>query len=376
MNVPMLDLKAQHAPIAEEIQAAVASVFESQRFILGPEVEALEAELAAYCGVEHAVGTSSGTDALLMALLDAGVGPDTEVITTPFSFFATAGVVARLGASCVFVDIEKDGFNIDAARVAEYITPKTKAILPVHLFGEAADLAPMRALAESHDLFLCEDAAQAIGAEDTEGKRCGSLGHAGCFSFFPSKNLGAAGDGGLITCRDEAQATRLRQLRVHGASRTYRHEQVGGNFRLDALQAAVLRVKLKHLDDWSNAREANAKRYDALFVERALVETNQVRCPVLKVTGRQVFNQYTIRVDAEKRDGLREHLQSQGIGCAVYYPLPLHLQPCFADWGYRAHDFPLAEMAASEVLSLPVYPELSDEQAAHVVDSVEEFLCP
>jgi len=362
MKVPLLDLKAQYAPLRDEVRQAVGAVMDAQYFILGPEVAALEEEVAAYVGTPHAIGCASGTDALLLSLMALGVGSGDEVITTPFTFFATAGSISRCGATPVFVDIEEDTFNIDPAAVASAITDKTKAIMPVQLFGQSADMDAIQAVAG--DIPVVEDAAQALSAE-YKGKKVGSVGTLGCFSFFPSKNLGGFGDGGMITTDDEALATKLRSLRVHGAEERYFHRTVGFNSRLDALQATVLRVKLPHLDAWSDARAANAARYEALLDGAAVVT------PVAKDCARHVYNQYTIR--AQDRDGLLAHLKEQEIGCGVYYPLCLHRQDCFAHLGGKAGDMPVAEKASREVLSIPVYPELTEEMVEFVAATIRDF---
>ncbi|MCU0493652.1 MAG: DegT/DnrJ/EryC1/StrS family aminotransferase [Chloroflexaceae bacterium] len=390
MNIPLLDLKAQYATIHEEIATAVARVLESQQFILGPEVVALERELAAYCGCAHAVGVSSGTDALLLALMALEVGPGDEVITTPYSFFATAGAIVRLGARPVFVDIEPGSFTMNPALVERALTPRTKALLPVHLFGQMAEMQPLMELARAHNLPVIEDAAQAIGAE-YRGQRAGSIGHMGCFSFFPSKNLGGVGDGGLVTTNDPALAERLRVLRNHGARPKYYHHMVGGNFRLDELQAAVLRVKLPYLDGWTAARQRNAASYRRLFGAASLAcevaafpcgaasccangdgawatarsAQHQILLPPELPERRHCYNQFVVR--SQQRDDLMARLKERGIGCEVYYPLPLHLQPCFADMGYQPGDFPVAECAARQSLALPIYPELTEAQLAQVV---------
>jgi len=367
MNVPLLDLRAQYAPLREEIRAAMDRVCDAQHFILGPEVQGLEEETATYCGATFAVGMSSGTDALLAALMAAGVGPGDEVVTTAYSFFATAGAVARLGATPVFVDIERDSFNLDARQVEAKVTAKTKAILPVHLYGRCADLDPLLALAESRKLALIEDAAQAIGSTDARGRRAGSVGAMGCFSFFPTKNLGGFGDGGLVTTNDAALAESLRVLRVHGSKPKYYHKVVGGNFRLDALQAAVLRVKLKHLPAWTAGRRANADRYRKLFGEAGL--GGKVVLPA-DVPG-HIYNQFVIRV--EGRDKLQAHLTEQRIGTEIYYPVPLHLQECFGGLGYRKGDLPVSEEMAATTLALPIYPELTEAQQRTVVDAIAGF---
>lgn len=363
----MLDLKLQYAAIRSEIREAVDRVLESQNFILGPEVAAFEEEVAAFCGARFAVGVSSGTDALLVALMAVGVGPGDEVITTPYSFFATAGVIARLGARPVFVDIEPATFNLNALSVREKITPATKAILPVHLFGRCADMDPILQAAHEHGIAVIEDAAQAIGARDDRGRQAGTMGDVGCFSFFPSKNLGAFGDGGMVITNDEGLAEKLRILRVHGSKPKYYHRVVGGNFRLDALQAAILRVKLKYLPQWTAARRANAERYRSLFQRMGLSE----RVELPKDVPGHIYNQFVIRV--EDRDRLRDHLQQNGVGTEIYYPLPLHLQECFKDLGYREGDFPHAEAAAGSSLALPIYPELTEEQQVTVVGRIKAF---
>ena len=374
MPVPLLDLKAQYAGIKPEIDAAVQSVFESQYFIGGPEVVACEEEIAAYCGVPHAVGVSSGTDALLIALMAEGIGPGDEVITSPYTFFATAGSIHRTGAKPVFADVLPDSYNMDPAQVAAKVTANTKAIMPVHLYGQCVDMDPILEIAKTNKLVVIEDAAQAIGAED-KGRRAGSMGHYGCFSFFPSKNLGAAGDGGVVVTRDAERAERLALLRNHGMAPKYYHKCVGGNFRLDAIQAAVVRVKLRKLDEWTRARQANANRYDTLFAESGLLEAGVVSLPVHLTLNdpakRHIFNQYCIRV--EKRDALRAFLLERQVGHEVYYPVPLHLQECFAELGHKVGDFPVSEAAALETLALPIYPELSEEQAQEVVDAIASF---
>lgn len=369
MRVPLLDLQAQHAPIRAELMGAVARVCDSQRFILGPEVELLEHELAALLGASHAIGVSSGTDALLASLMALGVGPGDEVVTPTYSFFATAGSVARLGARPVLVDIDPVTFNADPAAVAAAITPRTRAILPVHLFGLAADLDPVLEAAQRAGVPVIEDACQAIGAR-YQDRPVGGLGTVGCFSFYPSKNLSAFGDGGLIVTSDDALAHRLRLLRTHGAEQRYEHRVIGGNFRLDAIQAAVLRVKLPHLGRWTDARRRNAARYSALFRETGLDGAGVV-LPTEPPGYHHVYNQYVVR--APRRDELRAHLASRGIGTEVYYPAPFHLQPCFASLGYAAGAFPHAEAAARETLALPIYAELTEEQQAYVVRSIAEF---
>ena len=362
MKVPLLDLKAQYATIRDKVRPVVDAVMDSQYFILGPEVAAFEKELAAYVGAKHAVGCASGTDAILLALMALGVGPGDEVVTTPFTFFATAGCISRVGATPVFVDIEPDTFNINPALIAKAITPRTKAILPVHLFGQCADMDTI--LEAAGDIPVVEDAAQSLSAE-YKGKKSGVLARAACFSFFPSKNLGGFGDGGAVTTTDPDLAERIATLRVHGGRQRYYHDEVGINSRLDALQAAVLRVKLPCLDEWSDQRAANARRYGEMLAGAKVVT------PVAKAYGRHVFNQYTLR--AANRDALQKHLTSREIGNAIYYPVPLHLQKCYAGVGYKEGSLPESERASREVISIPVYPELTDEMARYVAESICEF---
>jgi dTDP-4-amino-4,6-dideoxygalactose transaminase len=360
--VPLLDLKVQYATIRDEIREALDRVMDSQQFILGPEVEAFEKEIADYCGCRYAVGVSSGTDALLVALMALGIEPGDEVITPAFSFFATAGAIARLGAKPVFVDIDPQTFNIDPDAIELCITPRTKAILPVHLFGQMADMDAINSIAAKNKLPVIEDAAQAIGAE-RGGKRAGSAGIAGCLSFFPSKNLGAFGDAGMVTTNDAALAERVRMLRMHGFSSRYVNALLGGNFRLDAMQAAVLRIKLRYLDQWTEARQRNAAEYRRLL---ASVE-NKVQLPLEK-PGRHVYNQFVIRNSG--RDDLMAALKQDGIGCEVYYPVPSHLQPCFAGLGYLPGDFVESERASRECLALPIYPELCSDMLQRVSAAV------
>ncbi len=369
VQVPLLNLQKQYASIKSEIDEAVARVIASQYFILGPEVEACEKAVAEYCHASYAVGVSSGTDALLIALMAENIGPGDEVITTPYSFFATAGCIARLGAKPVFVDIEPDTFNLNPSLIEKKISQKTKALLPVHLYGQAAEMDPILAIAKKHGLIVIEDAAQAIGAE-YKGKRAGALGDYGCFSFFPSKNLGCFGDGGLVTVNSGDKAKKLKILRNHGMNPKYYNAFVGGNFRLDALQAAVVTVKIKYLDGWSENRSKNARTYDRLFSESGLVKSGLVRLPVVKQS-RHIFNQYVIR--AKKRDALVQHLKKNDTGCEIYYPVALHLQECFKFLGCRPGDFPESEKAANETLALPVYPELEISQLEHVVQIVKNF---
>jgi dTDP-4-amino-4,6-dideoxygalactose transaminase len=368
VRVPLLDLSAQNGPLREEILSAIARVVDSQRFIGGPEVEGFERELAAAIGANHAVGVSSGTDALLVAMMALGIGPGDEVITPAFSFFATAGCVSRLGATPRLVDIDPVTFNVNVAAVERAITARTRAIIPVHLFGLCSDMDPLIDIARRRQIAVIEDAAQAIGSR-YGGRRAGAIGTFGCFSFFPSKNLGAFGDAGLVTTNDAALAERVRMLRNHGAEPKYFHKYIGGNFRLDALQAAVLRVKAPHLAGWTEFRRRNAARYDAMF--RAVRLDDVLTLPYEPANRYHIFNQYVIR--APKRDALKAHLDRAGIGTEIYYPVPFHLQECFASLGYRAGDFPEAEAAAREVLALPIYGELTEVQQQHVVDRIAEF---
>jgi dTDP-4-amino-4,6-dideoxygalactose transaminase len=375
MKVPLLDLKEQYKTIKEEILDAVEDVFESQYFILGPKVKALEEEIAEYCSSAHAVGVSSGTDALLISLMAADIGTQDTVITTPYTFFATAGCIVRCGARPLFVDIDPQTYNICPDRLQSTIDSfpreaisKLKAVIPVHLYGQCADMAPIMEICEKYHLLVIEDAAQAIGAEYKE-KRAGSMGDFGCFSFFPSKNLGAFGDGGVVTTNSESFHAKLLKLRAHGSHPKYYHQLIGGNFRLDALQAAVVSVKLKYLDRWTKARQENARNYRTLFEAAGL--TDMVQLPIEKET-RHIYNQFVIRVK-EKRDDLRGFLSDAGIGTEVYYPVPLHLQECFSDLGYKKGDFPAAEHAALHTLALPIYPELSNDQMAYVVEKIKVF---
>jgi dTDP-4-amino-4,6-dideoxygalactose transaminase len=366
MNVPLLDLQAQYATIRDEVRAAIDRVCDSQHFILGSEVSALEAEIAAACDVGFAVGVSSGTDALLLALMAVGVGPGDEVITSTYSFFATAGTIARLGARPVFVDIERATFNLDPTMLAARMTPSTKAIVPVHLFGRCCDMDAIGSVAEAHGVAVIEDAAQAIGALDDRRRVAGTIGIAGCLSFFPSKNLGAFGDAGMVLTNDAGLAERMRVLRVHGSKPKYHHAFVGGNFRLDALQAAVLRVKLQYLAGWTKSRRENAERYRALLGEH---EAGRITLPEDRPG--HIYNQFVIR--CKERDHLQRFLLERGIGSEVYYPLPLHLQACFKELGYRDGDLPEAEAAARESLALPIYPELSEEAQRYVAAQIAEF---
>lgn len=370
MNVPLLDLKAQYRGLREEIRAAIDEVCDAQYFILGPTVTRFESDVATYCQVPHACGVSSGSDALLIALMAEGIGAGDEVITTTYTFFATAGAISRLGATPVFVDVEPDTLNIDVDALAAAITPATKAIIPVHLFGQMADMDPIMALAEKHDLIVIEDAAQAIGSE-YKGRKAGSIGHYGCFSFFPSKNLGGFGDGGLVTTTSDERSDRLRWFRNHGANPKYYHSFIGGNFRLDAIQAAVLTIKLRHLDDWHDGRQANADRYRSLFAQHD--PEGRIGLPVAaESTTRHIYNQFCVRIP-QKRDEVLQGLKAAGVGCEVYYPVPLHLQRCFSDLGYSAKDCPNAELAANEALAIPIYPELTDEQQTYVVEQLAQL---
>jgi dTDP-4-amino-4,6-dideoxygalactose transaminase len=365
---PFLDLKAQFDPIKDEIISSVVKTLESQRFILGPEVEAFESEFAAAVSTSAAIGCASGSDALLLALMALNVGPGDEVITTPFTFVATVGSIVRLGAKPVFIDIAPDTYNLDPNQVEAAVTGRTRAIMPVHLFGASADLDPLMKIAERNGLSVVEDAAQAIGAR-YNGQAIGSIGAIGCFSFFPSKNLGGAGDGGMITTNDPSLAERLRILRTHGSRERYSYELIGMNSRLDALQAAILRVKLRYLDAWTEKRRENAARYRQLLAASGLEE--HVAVPVEPANTRHVYNQFTIRV--ADRDALRTHLSSRGIPTEIYYPSPLHLQPAFSYLGYHTGAFPESERASREVLSLPIYPELTAEMLSAVVDAIAEF---
>ncbi len=365
MKVPMLDLQAQYATIRDEVVPAVEAVLDSQLCCNGPAVRELEREMAEYCGCASAVGVSSGTDALLCSLMALDIGPGDEVITTPFTFFGTAGAIWRTGAKPVFADILPDTFNIDPGGVAEAVTDRTRAILPVHLFGQMVDMRPLLELAGERGLHIIEDAAQAVGATQ-DGQKAGSLGSTGCLSFYPTKNLGAMGDAGMVTTQDGPLAGVLESIRNHGQGEAYYHPRVGGNFRMDSIQAAVLSVKLRRLDGWTAARQGHAARYDEM-----LADCDGVSTPVIAEGNTHIYHQYTLR--ARDRDRLRKHLSEKGIATGVYYPLCLHKQECFASLGYAAGDFPVAEQAAAEVISLPVYPELAEEQVAHVAESIREF---
>jgi dTDP-4-amino-4,6-dideoxygalactose transaminase len=374
--VPLLDLKAQFAPLRDRINEAVQRVIDSQYFVLGPDVEALEKDVEQFTGATHAIGCASGTDALILALAAIDVGPGDEVLTTPFSFFSTASCAYKVGARPAFVDIDPVTFNIDPARVEDGIGPKTKALLPVHLFGQSAEMDALLEIGRTRGLPVIEDAAQALGATyrtaaTGQPVHCGAMGTLGCYSFFPTKNLGGFGDGGMVVTSDDNLADRVRELRVHGGRQMYHHKWVGWNSRLDALQAVVLKIKLPHLDDWSAGRAANADRYDRLLTESGVVESGAVQLPVRTDEARHIFNQYTLRV--ERRDELKQRLGERAIGCSVYYPVPLHLQECFQELGYKEGDFPHAERACREVISLPIYPELTGEQQQRVVEEIVDF---
>lgn len=369
MNVPLLDLKEQNDCLRPEIEAALGRVLDTNGFILGGEVAELEKELAAYCGVKYAIGCASGSDAILLALMALDVAPGDEVITTPYSFFATVSAITRLGAIPVFVDIDPVTYNLDIGQIEPKITSRTKAIEPVHLYGQCADMAALNVISEKHGIPLVEDAAQAIGAEENN-LPAGAMSAIGCFSFYPTKNLGGMGDGGFVTTNDDALAKKLLALRVHGSEEKYYHKYVGLNSRLDGFQGAVLRVKLPHLDGWTDRRRANADNYRRLFTDLGLSE--QIGLPVERKNAKHIYNQYVIRVP-NHRDELRAYLTEKGIGTDVYYPVPLHLQECFAYLGHKPGDMPEAEKAALETLALPIYPELRSDQRAYVAENIAEF---
>jgi len=380
VKVPLLDLKRQYETIRDEVQAVTEEVYGSQHFILGPKVEELEKEVARYCGCGFGVGVSSGTDALLIALMSEGIGPGDLVITSPYTFFATAGSIVRAGAKPLFVDVEEDTYNLDPGRMEETLDrlsadqrARLKAVIPVHLYGQCADMEPILKLARQYGLTVIEDAAQAIGSEyewsDGTVRRAGSMGEYGCFSFFPSKNLGAFGDGGMVTVSSPERYQNLRILRVHGSEPKYFHKVIGGNFRLDALQAAILTVKLKYLDRWTERRIQNAQLYRRLFQE---AELGEVRLPLEK-RRRHIYNQFVIGVGGG-RDELRRFLSESGIGTEVYYPVPLHLQECFQDLGYKEGDLPVSEHAAKTTLALPIFPELIGAEIEYVVEKIKEFM--
>lgn len=366
MTVPLLDLVKQNEPLLAEMQSVFEQVVQSGRYVLGEYVESFEQAMAAYCQTKHVVGVSSGTDALLLSLMAMQVGPGDEVITSPFTFFATAGCIARVGAKPIFVDIDPVTFNIDAQLIESAITAKTKAIIPVHLYGQAAGMGPIMQIAQRHGLKVIEDAAQAIGAKD-DGNTVGSIGDVGCFSFYPTKNLSTLGDAGACTTNDPGLAQHMKVLRVHGQQDRYHHTYVGGNFRIDALHAAILNVKIQHLPAWTDARRANAQRYNEMLIGLPVIT------PVQASGKYHVYNQYTIRVLDGRRDALCEHLKGKGIGHEVYYPIPLHHQPCFSGLGLGATEFPQAQQACQEVLSLPVYPELTTEEQDRVVEAIHSF---
>ena len=379
MNVPLLDLSYQHQPIREDIASAISRVVDSNAFILGKEVSKLEKQIADYCGVDFAIGVSSGTDALLISLMAIGIGPGDEVITTPYTFFATVGCIARLGAKPVFVDIDPATYNIDPGKIEEKITSKTKAILPVHLYGQCADSAAISSTAKKHNLYVVEDAAQAIGTQYRDGRKAGNLGDLGCFSFFPTKNLGCFGDGGMVVTNHPEMNERVRILRVHGSKPKYYHKLIGGNFRLDSLQAAVLNVKFPCLEDWNRQRRENALSYEALFKENCSTQTQKIQLPQAVYSGSGVpnhhtYNQFVIRVS--ERDALREYLREKDIGTEVYYPLPLHFQQCFRYLGHKEGDFPESEIAAKSTLALPIFPGLKPEQQEYVVKQIKTFFTP
>lgn len=372
--VPLLDLKKQYATLKDEMLRVTAEVYESQGFILGPRVEAFEKAVAAYVGARHAIGMSSGTDAQLAVMMALGVGPGDDVVTSPYTFFASAGAVARLGARPVFVDIDPDTFNLDPAKLEKALTAKTKAIQPVHLYGQCADMDPIREIAKKKGIHVLEDACQSLGA-GYKGVKAGALGDSCAFSFFPSKNLGGFGDGGMVTTSDDALAANLKAMRMHGETSRYHHKFVGGNFRLDALQAAVLHVKLPHLDGWAEARRANSKDIERRYLEAGGLpfERGGLKFPREAAGRYHVFNQFVVRVGGGRRDSLKDQLAAKGIGCAIYYPVPLHLQECFASLGRKAGDFPESERAAKETLALPVFPELEDAQKAFLAATLAEF---
>jgi dTDP-4-amino-4,6-dideoxygalactose transaminase len=386
MTVPLLDLKKQYHSLKKELDEALIRVAESQYFILGPEVEKMEKAFVEYLDCKYAIGVSSGTDALLIALMALDIQPGDEVIVPTYSFFATAGVVSRMNAVPVFAEIDPVTFNIDPDDIEKRITDKTKAIIPVHLYGQSCEMDKIMDIARRHNLKVVEDGAQAIGVQYKDGRRVGTIGDIGCYSFFPSKNLGCFGDGGLVISNDDELGEKLRIMRVHGGKPKYYHKIIGGNFRLDAIQAAVLNVKLPHLDDWSAQRRSNAELYTKLFIETGLAEStgktvfdekNKVLLPeaVYKdsdVKNYHIYNQYIIRV--KDRDNVKKHLTEKGIGSEIYYPVPFHMQECFSPLNYKKGDFPLAEEAADDSIALPIYPELTKEQQKYIVDSIAEFV--
>ena len=369
MKVPLLDLTEQNQKLRPEIEAALGRVLDTNAFILGYEVQSLEKDLAEYCGTKYAIGCASGSDALLLAMMALDVGPGDEIITTPYSFFATVSAITRLGAVPVFVDIDPQSYNLDVAQVESKITERTKAIQPVHLYGQCADMGSLTAVCADHGVPMVEDAAQAIGA-DENGKRAGSMSEIGCFSFYPSKNLGGMGDGGFMTTNDDSLAEKLFALRVHGSKERYYHKWVGLNSRLDGFQGAVLRAKFPYLDNWSDRRKENAHRYRSLFTDAGFTE--QIRLPFERENCRHIYNQYVIRVP-NRRDELRAFLTANEIGTDIYYPVPLHLQECFQFLGYKNGDLPESELASKETLALPIFPELRSDQQEYVVQKIREF---
>jgi len=385
MKVPLLDLKLQYRSLKKELDEALLKTAESQYFILGPEVDKMEKAFCSYLNCKYVIGVSSGTDALLIALMALNIQPGDEVIVPTYSFFATAGVVSRLNATPVLADVDPVTFNIDPKEIEKRITRKTKAIIPVHLYGQSCEMNEILEIAGKHNIKVIEDAAQAIGVQYKDGKRVGTIGDIGCFSFFPSKNLGCFGDGGLVTTNNDELGHKLKILRVHGGEPKYYHKIIGGNFRIDAIQAAVINVKLPHLDSWSESRRKNAEHYNSLFIKKGLAEEpgmvsfnekNKVLLPkaVYKsgIPNYHIYNQYIIRV--KERDGLRKHLADNQIGTEIYYPVPFHLQECFSNLGYRQGDFPIAEEAANTSAALPIFPELNNEQIEYVVDKINEFV--
>ena len=370
MNVPLFNLKPQYAVIRDEVRDALDRILDSQQFVLGPEGQALELEVAEYCQTKFAVGCASGSDALLLALMSLGIGNGDEVITTPFTFFATGAAIIRLGARPMFVDIDAGTFNLDVARVEGAISPRTKAIIAVHLYGQCVDMQPLLDLARKHSIPVIEDTAQAIGAED-RGRRAGSIGAIGCLSFYPSKNLGGAGDGGMLVTNDEEHARRLRMLHVHGEDQKYHHRFVGINSRLDEIQAAVLRLKLAHLENWTVARQQKVQQYELMFRSAGL--NDYLTMPAVRSHGRHVFHLFVVRVPENQRDALSAHLTANGVGNGVYYPVPLHQQECFQYLGYQTGDFPIAEKAAAATLALPAFPEMTDAEQDYVVSMIASF---
>jgi len=375
MKVPFFDLKPQSLALKGEIQSAIDEVFESQQFIMGAQVQALEQAIANYCNTPYAIGVASGSDALLLSLMALGIGQGDEVIMPPFTFFATAGSVSRIGAVPVFVDIDPQTYNIDPSKIEKKITKRTKAIMPVHLFGQCADMDPILKIAKSKQVYIIEDAAQALGSEynpstGNKGQRAGQMGDLGCFSFYPTKNLGAFGDAGMVVANDSLLAEKVRLLRVHGSKPKYYHKWIGINSRLDTMQAAILLVKFKYLEKWTEARQGLSQRYEKLFQD-LLSFVAEIKLPVIQYANRHIFNQYVVRVP--KRDQLKKFLSEEGIGTDIYYPLPLHLQECFSFLNHHQGDFPVSEKAAVETLALPIFPELTKEQQERVVDRIKAF---